>query len=155
VLLVAIHNLLTCLVDCSRFREAWRLLWKTREIYTAYGGRFHQLKLSWIEGRVAAGLDYAGRAERSFQSAREGFLEMKLPYAAALVALDLGILLLEKGRAAEARELIEETLETFNVLHIPREAVGAMILLSDAVQQEQLSIAALRQLAAELQKIER
>lgn len=155
VLFVAVHNLLDSYAQCGRFRDAWRLLWKTRELYAAYGGRFHRLKLSWIEGRVAAGLDYAGRAERCFQRAREGFLGMKLPYAAALVALDLGILLLEKGRAAEARELIEETLETFNVLRIPREAVGAIILLNDAVHQEQLSIAALRQLAAELQKIER
>jgi tetratricopeptide (TPR) repeat protein len=153
VLFVAIHNLLTCLVDCSRFREAWDLLWKTRKLYAEYGGHFHNL--SWFEGRVAAGLGYTGRAERSFRSAREGFLAMKLPYAAALVALDLAILLLEKGRAAEARELVEETLETFNVLRIPREAVGAIILLNDAVQQEQLTIAALRQLAAELQKIER
>ena len=155
VLLVAVHNLLDSFVQCGRFREAWQLLWKTRELYAAHGGRFYQFKLSWFEGRVAAGLDYAGRAERCFLRARKGFLEMKLPYAAALVAFDLGILLLEKGRAAEARELIEETLETFDVLRIRREAVGAMILLNDVVQQETLSVAVLRQLAAELQKIER
>ncbi|HVF59466.1 MAG TPA: tetratricopeptide repeat protein [Thermoanaerobaculia bacterium] len=155
VLLVAVHNLLDCYVQCGRFREAWHLLWISRKLYAAYGGPVHQLRLLWIEGRVADGLGHAGRSERYFRQAQKGFLEMNLPYTAAVVATDLGILLLEKGRAAEARELIEETLETFNVLHIRREAVGAMILLSDAVQQETLSVAALRQLAAELQKIER
>ncbi len=155
VLLAAVHNLLDCFVHCGRFRDAGNLLWRTRKLYAAFGGRLYDLRLLWIEGRVAAGLSHHGRAERCFRKARGGFLDAKLPYFAALVATDLGILLLEKGRAAEARELIEETLETFNVLHIRREAVGAMILLSDAVQQETLSIAALRQLAAELQKIER
>ncbi|HEX5759587.1 MAG TPA: hypothetical protein VF121_10365 [Thermoanaerobaculia bacterium] len=155
VLLAAVHNLLDGFVHCGRFREAGLLLWRTRKLYAAHGGRFYDLRLLWIEGRVASGLGHRGRAERCFRRARGGFLDVRLPYFAALVATDLAILLLEKGRAAEARELIEETLETFNVLHIRREAVGAMILLNDAVQQEQLSIAALRQLAAELQKIER
>jgi tetratricopeptide (TPR) repeat protein len=153
-LLAAVHDLLDSYAQYDRFREAWSLLWKTRGLYAAHGGRCHQLKLSWIEGRVAAGLGYAGRAEGCLRSAREGFLEMKLPYAAAQVALDLGILWLEKGRAAEARELIAETLETFNLLRLRREAVPAMILLSGAAQDRQLSLLYLRSLRSELRKIE-
>ena len=154
-LLGAVHTLLDSFARCGRFRHAWRLLWKTRELYAAYSGRFHRLKLSWIEGRVAAGLGYAGRAERCYRAACAGFLAMKLPYAAALAATDLSLLLLEKGRAAEAREIIGETFETFNLLHLRREAVPAMILLTDAAQNRHLTPAALRGLASELRKIER
>ncbi|MGH2627507.1 MAG: hypothetical protein ACRDHY_12755, partial [Anaerolineales bacterium] len=149
------HSLIWFKAECGSFTAAWRLLWAARKLYPAYGGPRHTLKLFWLEGRVAAGQRHAGRAERCFRKAREGFLAMKLPYAAALVAMDLGILLLERGRTAEARDLIEETLETFNILRIRREAVGAVILLTQAAQQDQLTIAVLRRAAAELQKIER
>lgn len=155
VAFITLHNLLDCYVQCGRFQEAWQLLWKTRKLYVPFGGRFHQLKLAWIEGRAAAGLGHTPFAERCFRKAREGFLAMNLPYPAALAALELGVLLLEKKRTREARELMEDTLDTFNALHVPREAIGAMILLNEAVQQEHLTIATLRQIAAELQKAER
>lgn len=150
-----IHSLIWFEAECGNFTSAWRLLWAARKLYPAYGGPRYALKLFWLEGRVAAGQQHTGRAERCFRKAREGFLAMQLPYASALVAMDLGILLLEQGRTAEARALIEETLETFNILRIGREAAGAVILLTQAAQQDQLTVAVLRQAAAEFQKAER
>ncbi|MGH2669131.1 MAG: hypothetical protein ACRDH5_08465, partial [bacterium] len=102
----------------------------------------------------ARGLGHLGRAERSFRQAREELLASKLPYTAAIVSIELAILLLERGRAGEARGVIEEAIETFDLLHIKREAAGALILLAEALRQDALTIAVLQRAAADLKKVE-
>ena len=77
-----------------------------------------QVKLLWLDGRIAAGLGHPGRAERCFLEVRKAFLARKLPYTAAVAALDLAILWLERGHTAQARALVAETLETFGLLGI-------------------------------------
>jgi tetratricopeptide (TPR) repeat protein len=152
--LAGVHSLICCLVECGHFTEAWDVLWEARGLYAAHGGALHQIKLVWLEGRVTAGRGHFGRAERCFRKARQAFLERKLPYLAAVAALDLGVLLLERGQAAEARELVLDTLDTFDILHIRREASAALILLGEAARQDALTVEILRRAAAVLEKIE-
>jgi tetratricopeptide (TPR) repeat protein len=153
--LAGVHSLICCLVECGHFTEAWDALWEARALYAAHGGALHQIKLVWLEGRVTAGRGHFGRAERCFRKARQAFLERKLPYYAAVAAFDLGALLLERRHTAESRELVLDTLDTFDMLHIRREASAALILLGEAARQDALTVEILKRAAADLEKVER
>ncbi|HEX5759954.1 MAG TPA: tetratricopeptide repeat protein [Thermoanaerobaculia bacterium] len=150
-----LHNLAWIWADCGRFEEARDLAWQCRTLFAAFPEPLIQVKLLWLDGRIAAGLGHFGRAEHHFQKARRVFLTRKLPYTAAVVALDLAALWLQRGHTAQARALVTETIETFGLLHIEREAFMALALLGQAVRQDRLTLAILRSAAADLQKIER
>ena len=150
-----LHNLAWTWADCGRFEEAKDLRWGARHLFAAHPDPHFQVRLLWLDGRIAAGLGHPGRAERCFREVRKAFLTRKLPYTAAVAALDLAILWLERGRTAQARALVAETLETFGLLGIAREALMAVALLSHALSQDCLTVAILQSAAADLQKIER
>ncbi|HEX5759117.1 MAG TPA: tetratricopeptide repeat protein [Thermoanaerobaculia bacterium] len=153
--LAALHNFACAYADCGKFEEADRVLWQARPLYAAEGGPLDRLRLVWLEGRIAAGRGRHGRAERSFRQARDGFLAHKLFYTAAVAALDLGVLLLQRGRTAEARALVLETVDTFTFYQIEREANMALLLLTEAARQDRLTITILKSAAADLAKIQK
>ncbi len=153
--LAFLHSLVMVEIDRGEYEHARWLVHEARWLYAAAGGALYDLKLVWLEGRIAAGLGQAARAEQLFRDARTGFLARKLPYTAAVVATDLAALLLERGRTAEARALVLETLETFEVLNIQRDALMGVLLLAEAARQDRLTIETLKSAAAELQKAER
>jgi tetratricopeptide (TPR) repeat protein len=150
-----LHSLAVSWADCGRFEEAKDLLWRARQLYAAHPDPYLQVRRLWLDGRIAAGLGHFGRAERCFQEVRKAFLARKLPYTAAVAALDLAILWLRRGRTAEARALVGETVGTFGLLGIEREGLMAVALLSHAASQDCLTIAILQSAAADLQKLER
>ena len=150
-----LHNLAWTWADCGRFEDARDLVWQSRALFALDPHPLNQVKRLWLDGRIAAGLGHPGRAERCFLEVRKAFLARKLPYTAAVAALDLAILWLERGRTAQARALVAETLETFGLLGIAREALMAVALLSHALSQDCLTVAILQSAAADLQKIER
>jgi len=150
-----LHNLAASWMDCGRFEEARELVRQSRALFAAHADPLIRVKLVWLDGRIAAGFGQFGRAERCFQQARETFLARKLPYTAAVVALDLAALWLDRGRTAEARALVGETVAAFGLLHVEREAIMAVLLLSQAVTEDRLTVAILQSAAADLQKVER
>jgi len=132
--LLAVHNLANILVDSSRYREARTLLWRNLPLYRRYGGRVLCLRLRLLEGRIHAGIDEPGRADRDFEEARRGFAELGQPYMATLVLLDLAALHIRQGRDEDARSEALEAADTFLGLNIGREAAVAMMLLKSTVK---------------------
>lgn len=155
LILAAVHNLIVFLVEACRYAEGERLIQATRPLYTRWADSLHLLKLEWIAGRIAAGQGNAARAAAIFTAVRQAFAERQMPFTAAEVALDLAALWLEQGRTAAVRELVEDLLVTFRVLGLRREAIAALLLLREAVQAEQLTFALLKQVTAQLQRLER
>jgi tetratricopeptide (TPR) repeat protein len=153
--LSAVHNLLWFQASCGRFEVARAGLAAAGELYRVHGGALYDLRVLWLEGWIAAGLGESARAEELLRKARQEFLARDLHYTAAMVALDLGVLLLEGGRTAEARALIEETVTTFRVLNIPREVASSLLLLGEAARQDRLTVKILKSVAASLQEHER
>ncbi|HVT59298.1 MAG TPA: tetratricopeptide repeat protein [Thermoanaerobaculia bacterium] len=132
--LFAIHNIATILIDLGRFREARTLIWRNLQLYNQHGGQATRLRLRWLEGRIHAGVGEHERAERAFQDARRGFAEAGKPYLAALVLLELAVLIMRQGRDEQARALALEAAEIFLSLEIGREATVAMMLLKSTVK---------------------
>ena len=154
LVLAAVHNLLTHLVDSGQVAEARRVLQESRALYSLHGGLTEQLKGRWLEGRIALGLQDPGEAERSFQEVRSGFAEAGLPYDLALASLDLAALWLEQGRTREIRTLLDETVAVFQARGIRREAIAALLMLREAIEMERATASLLRTVASELQRLE-
>jgi hypothetical protein len=131
---IASHNQLWFLVECSRFHEARELL-RSRQPLRA-GNRLNALKLQWLEGRIAAGLDELALAADRLAKARLGFESAGLRYNSSLIALDLAATLLRLGRPREAREIIAGAARVFAELEVSREALAAALVLRAALENE-------------------
>jgi tetratricopeptide (TPR) repeat protein len=154
LVLAVAHNLSYHLMDEGRLEEARRLLDESRVLCAAYGGRIDQLKLRWLDGRIAVRLDDLAGADRAFREVRVGFEELGLPYDIALVSLELAEVWLEQGRTEEIRLLLDDTLATFQARGICREALAALLMLRETAERQSITTALLRQVAAELQRLE-
>jgi tetratricopeptide (TPR) repeat protein len=132
----AVHNLITFLADCGRFREAQRILRRIRQAYDAEGDRLNLIKLRWVEGKIAAGLGRLRRAEQFLLQARQDLETTGLHYHAALASLDLAAVWLSQGKTAETRTLVGELVANFQARRIAREALAALVLLKEAFDLE-------------------
>ncbi len=130
-----VKNLLFSLVDLGRFTVAGELLAECRGIFAEFGDRLVELRLKWLEGRIAAGTGREVEAEVKFLEVGRGLERAALPYDASLVRLDLALILRRQGRLFELRRLVQEMLESFRLLKLEREAVAALLVLSEAVDQ--------------------
>ena len=153
--LAAVHNVISFLVDRGEVERADALLGTSRRLYAFHGAPLDALKMTWLEGLIAAGRGEAAEAESLLREARQDFLEMELPYTAALASLDLAALWLGQGRTAETRDLVEDLLATFRTLDIRREAIAALLMLREAFHKDRATLALLRTVASELQRLER
>lgn len=153
LLLAAVHNLLTHLVDGGQIAEARRLFQESHALYSTHGGPIDRLKARWLEGRIASGLGEPAEAERSFREVRAGFGRASLLYDLALVSLDLAALWLEQGRTREIQALLGETVAIFESRGIRREAIAALLMLREAIERERATAALVRTVASELQRL--
>jgi hypothetical protein len=108
-----------------------------------------------VRGRAKAveafGIGRGGRDYEAFRGRRRAeaiaalrqvridFASRGVPYDAALATLDLAVLLLEDGRAAEVRALAPEMAPIFASLDVHREALAALRLFWRAVEREQVT----------------
>jgi tetratricopeptide (TPR) repeat protein len=131
---IASHNQLWFLVECSRFHEARELLHSRQPLRA--DDRLNALKLQWLEGRIAAGLDELELAADRLAQARLGFESAGLRYNSSLIALDLAATLLRLGRPREAREILAGAARVFAELEVSREALAAALVLRAALENE-------------------
>jgi len=131
----AFKNHLWFLVDCSRFREAKRLLFRNRQrVHSA--SRIPRLKIQWLEGRIRYGLEELASAEITFLEVKQGFEEAGLGFAAALASLDAAQVQMRLDRPAEAEGLVTSATAVFTALGIHREALSAVMLLKEAFERQ-------------------
>lgn len=152
VFLAARHNLISALCACGRFREAFALLFHTRPLYLKQADRLNLLRLRWLEGTVARGLQRYEQAAVAFREVREAFLELGLDYDAALASLDLAEIHALQGRTADVRRLADEMLEVFRSRKIHREAMGALTVLQKAASVERAELLLVREVGSFLRK---
>jgi hypothetical protein len=131
----AFKNHLVYLVECSRFREAKRLLFRNRHRVQA-ASRIPRLKIRWIEGRIRYGLEELASAEATFLEVKAGFEEAGLGFAAALASLDAALVQMRLDRPGEAEALVSGAAAVFTALGIHREALSAVMLLKEAFERQ-------------------
>jgi hypothetical protein len=154
LLVHAIQSLAWFLVAAGRYKEGQSLVEQNRALLQGRGEPLNLLKIRWIEGRIAAGLGDARGAEAAFQEVRRGFAEHRLPDQAAVATLDLALLWVDRGRAAEVGALVSESVQIFIGLGIRREAIAALAVLQEAARRERLTLALVQRIASRLQDLE-
>jgi tetratricopeptide (TPR) repeat protein len=133
LLLAAVHGLAFNLVEADLPEVAQVVIEGCRRLYRK-GGRLNGIRLLWLEGRVAFALDQLRRAEVKLNLARLAFLRIGKPGDAALVSLDLALLLARQERRKELSWLVEQMLATFRRLGIAREAIASLLLLKSSCE---------------------
>jgi tetratricopeptide (TPR) repeat protein len=152
VFLAARHNLIHTLYERGRVREAFALLYHTRPLYLKAGDRISLLKLRWLEGLVAFGLQRIDQAEAAFREVREAFVEIGLGYDAALSSLDLASVYILQGRSADVSRVAEETLAIFQAHNNHREAIAALLVFSSAARINRAGIDLVREVSSFLKR---
>lgn len=155
LLFYAVHNRLLYLAEAGRFQEARTGLVEHAASYGQFPSSHVQLRLSWLEAKIAQGLGEVELAEFHFQTAQAGFIEAGNGYDAALVTLDLAALYFTVGRVADVKRLAEEITPIFEAEDIHREAVAALILFQNAVRVEAASLAMVGELGVYLESVRR
>jgi hypothetical protein len=113
-------------------------------------GALDRLRLRWLEARVAAAAGRAAEAETIARETKAGLLAAGLELDAALLSLELAVLLAEQGRAHEVRALAAEVLPQLEGREVYREALVALQLVLDAVRQEALEASLVQKAVAAL-----
>ena len=143
-------NLALFLVESGEPEQAAEVVEADADLYKRYPEPWVQLRLTGLRGKIALGRGDFAAAEAAFVRMREGFLQEGLGYDAAIVSMDLALLYLRQGRTAELKTLAREMLPIFRSQDVHREAVAALVLFQEAVREEQVTAAFVRELAAYL-----
>lgn len=149
------HNLIDDLCESGRHAEAEELLTDSLALVERSYDPLTQLRILWLEAKIARGLGRSEEADSSLRTAQYGFLRHEMAYDAALVSLELAALYLEQGRTAEVRELAVEMVAVFEEKQIHREATAALILFRDAAELERVNLALVSDLAVYLRRARR
>lgn len=146
------HNLLDNLSRVGRYEEAEALLPEVQALAEQLGRPLDLVRLLWAEGRIAAGLGQQERARAAMEEVRCEFVERGMGYDAALVSLELAVLLVEEGRTAEVRELAREMVAIFESQDIHREALAAIAVFQRAAAAEIVTVELARDIASFLER---
>ncbi len=149
------HNLALYLAEAGRYAQAAGLVAADEDLYRRHPEPWTQLRLSWLRGKIAAGLGDAVEAERFFRETRDGFLRQGNGYDAAMASLDLALLYLKEGRTADVLPLAEEMAALFEAQDVHREALAAVLLFQEAARRDEVTAGMVRELAARLETARR
>ncbi len=137
----AIHDLAFTLLQTrsQNLRTALKYIREAKRILRSRRGSLAKYKLIWVEGLLLVKIGLMRQAERLFQKARLGFLELAAPFEIALAGLDLSSLYYLDGRWPELESLTVETFTRFRELSADTEAIAALSLWKDAVHARKLA----------------
>ncbi len=136
----ALKNAILLLADLGDFARADRLHLSARPVLEALASPIERLKLRAVAGKIAAGLGRLHQAKAAFRTVRREFARLKLPMHAAVAGLELCAIWLQEGRTEEAKTIVEETIAAFLALGIEREEFASLLLLDEAVRQQQATV---------------
>jgi hypothetical protein len=125
--------------------EAEPLAAEARELAVSLENDIDLWRVAWVESRIAAGLGRRDEAVATLREVRREFADQGVSFDAALATLDLAVLLVEAGETAEVREFAVEMLAIFESLKVHREALAAVKLFCQAVEQERATAELCRQ----------
>jgi hypothetical protein len=116
------------------------------------GYQLDLVRLRWVEGRLAGARGRTAEALAAFEQVRGEFTTRGIAYDAALVTLELAVLLLEEGRTAEVQALVPELAWIFESQGVARELLATLQLFAEAVEREVITVALAQRFLADLRR---
>jgi tetratricopeptide (TPR) repeat protein len=150
LVLMARHNLAWFLNDCGRCEEAFRQLERFRHSYHEFPDAWTELRLGWLQGRIAIGLSRYDEAEETLREVQQRFIDQGLGYDASMVTLDLAGLFLSQGRNEEVRELATAMIPIFVSQDVHRQAIAALAVFQQAAEADRATAGLVEEIASYL-----
>jgi tetratricopeptide (TPR) repeat protein len=139
-------NLAVLYTHVGRYHEAVDLVAETRQVAIELGDEIDLVRLTWLDGRIAAGLGHRAEALGLLAQAREEFEAWEMWYDVALALIEEAALLLDESRTTEVKALTRELVKVFQSKRIHREALAALRLFQEAVEQDRATFEQARDL---------
>jgi transcriptional regulator with XRE-family HTH domain len=133
---ILLGNLALDFCHVGRFAEAAELARQVREAAAGMGDVIGLLRVTWIDGRIAAGLGRTDEALSLLAQARQEFAARGMGYDVALALLEEAVLLLDEGRTAEVKALTRGLPAIFEAEGVHREALAALRLFHEAADRQ-------------------
>ena len=130
-------NLALNYCQLGRFVEAAELAGQAAAAAFETGDVIGALRVTWTQGRIAAGLGEPGEALDLLARARREFAARGMDYDAALALLEESALLLDLGLGAEVKRTSRELAVLFDSKGVHREALAALRLFREAAEQDE------------------
>ena len=138
LLLCAEHDLAWYLNDIGQPEEALASLNRARPLYRQFPDRWTQLRLHWLEGRIAFRLGDYPEAETIFTQLWDEFRARDLHHELVLLSIDLAEVLVAKGEYARAEELIGQCHPILASWGLHRYALAAWLMLQRAIGERRI-----------------
>ena len=132
----------------SEFEEAEQHLQEVRRLATERGDEIELIRVTWLEGRIHAGLGRRAAARFYLEQAAGQFEAKERWYDVALARQELAGLLLDEERTAEVKTLTPELAAAFEAEGVHLEALKALRLFQEAVDREQANVELARRVLA-------
>lgn len=136
--LCAWHDFAWYLNDSAHPDEALAVLEQARPLYANFPDSYTQLRLHWLEGRIASNLGDLAEAESVFQQLWEEFRVRDLHHELVLVSIDLAEVLVKKGETNRAAELVEECYPILESWGLHRYALAAWLFFQQALAEHRV-----------------
>ncbi len=149
------HNLAANLCHLGRHAEAEGVLPEVRALARRLGHQLDDLRVGWLEAKVAAGLGRTEAAVAGFERVRAGFAERGIGYDAALATMELAEVLAAEGRTGEVQALARESAAIFAAQGVHREAQRALAVFRRAAEEERVSVELVRGVLGYLERARR
>lgn len=133
--LSAQHALAQFLSDSGQPEEALAVLERARPLYEQFREELVQLRLHWLEGKIAARLGELAEAESIFAQLWDELHARGLHQEVVLVTIDLAQVLTRKGETARAAELAGQCFTIMQRWGLHRDALAAWLVFQDALAQ--------------------
>jgi len=129
------HNLAWFLVEAGRVNEAVSILSFTRSLYRQFDDAWTQLRLHWLEGRIARELGDLRGAASTFRRTAQEFLKHKMRFEHVLISVDLMEVLVAQERFIEAITLGQRVYQLLEGWRVHPELRAVWYLMSEAVRK--------------------
>jgi tetratricopeptide (TPR) repeat protein len=134
--LCAQHDLALFLTESGRPEEALAILERARPLYRQFQDDLTQLRLHWVEGKIAFRLKEYDEAESIFGQLWDELRARNLNQEVVLVTIDLARVLAAKGETARAAQLAAECYSIMKNWGLNKDALAAWLVFQDALSQE-------------------
>jgi tetratricopeptide (TPR) repeat protein/transcriptional regulator with XRE-family HTH domain len=148
-------NLAVDLCHLRQYRAAEQALPEIRGLALRLGNQLDNLRVAWLEARLAAGRGRVEDALAGFEEVRSGFERQDIHYDAALVTLEMAELYAGLGRTAEVKELARRSAPIFQEQRVHREAQRALALFQRAAEEERVTVRLVRRILDYLERSRR